>query len=202
MVAIVILGLTFGKHGGLQSALITSPAHDSISTDMLTALVPAMLAYNGFQMLGPLGGEVANSKSNIPRAVIIGSSVVIRPLCTHQLDVLRVLGFTRVAQSQFVASDTLALLIGQTGAQWITVMMIVSAFGALHANFLSSPRIPFAMARDGYFFAFTKRDPSSVPQSQWRRHLSRLCRDSVGPDWHIFRNCIPSICLLFSSFSR
>lgn len=35
--------------------------------------------------------------------------------------------------------------------------MIISALGALHSNFLACPRIPFAMARDGYFFAFAKR---------------------------------------------
>ena len=67
-------------------ALITSPAHDSIST-ILTALVPAMLAYNGFQMLGPLGGEVANPKRNIPTGdhnwIVSGDC----PLCAHQFDV-------------------------------------------------------------------------------------------------------------------
>jgi len=51
----------------------------------------------------------------------------------------------------------MALLIGNNGAKWITVAMIVSAFGSLHANFLTGPRIPFAMARDGRFFAFAKR---------------------------------------------
>lgn len=35
--------------------------------------------------------------------------------------------------------------------------MIVSAFGTLHAGFLTGPRIPFAMARDGNFFGFAKR---------------------------------------------
>jgi APA family basic amino acid/polyamine antiporter len=37
------------------------------------------------------------------------------------------------------------------------VVMIVSAFGALHATFLTGPRVPFAMACDGHFFAFAKR---------------------------------------------
>jgi APA family basic amino acid/polyamine antiporter len=48
-------------------------------------------------------------------------------------------------------------LIGNNGAKWITVGMIISALGALHSNFLAYPRVPFAMARDGYFFAFAKR---------------------------------------------
>lgn len=35
--------------------------------------------------------------------------------------------------------------------------MIVSAFGSLPAGFLTGPRVPYAMARDGNFFAFAKR---------------------------------------------
>jgi basic amino acid/polyamine antiporter, APA family len=35
--------------------------------------------------------------------------------------------------------------------------MIVSAFGSLHAGFLTGPRVPYAMARDGNFFGFAKR---------------------------------------------
>jgi APA family basic amino acid/polyamine antiporter len=35
--------------------------------------------------------------------------------------------------------------------------MIVSALGALHANFLVGPRVPYAMSRDGNFFAFASR---------------------------------------------
>jgi APA family basic amino acid/polyamine antiporter len=68
-----------------------------------------------------------------------------------------ILGFSEVAESHYVASDAMALLVGNSGAKWITVAMIVSAFGGLHASFLTYPRIPFAMARDGDFFAFAKR---------------------------------------------
>jgi basic amino acid/polyamine antiporter, APA family len=35
--------------------------------------------------------------------------------------------------------------------------MMVSAFGSLHANLLVSPRVPYAMARDGAFFSLAKR---------------------------------------------
>ena len=69
----------------------------------------------------------------------------------------RLLGFSQVAHSQHVASDVVALLIGRAGAKWFTIAMIVSAFGALHANFLVGPRVPYAMARDGNFFAFASR---------------------------------------------
>ena len=156
VVAIVLLGLTLGRLSGIDPELIAWPVQSSIGA-ILMALVPAMAAYNGFQALGPVAGEVANPQRNIPRAAILGSLLVISLYVLINWTYFHVLGFARVAESQCVASDTMTLLIGNSGAQWITVAMVVSAFGALHASFLVSPRVPFAMARDGYFFAFAKR---------------------------------------------
>jgi APA family basic amino acid/polyamine antiporter len=48
-------------------------------------------------------------------------------------------------------------MVGDTGAKWLTIAMIISAFGSLHAGFLTGPRVPYAMARDGNFFSFAKR---------------------------------------------
>jgi len=156
MLAIVILGLTVSRLSQIEPMLAMWPVQGSLGA-FLTAIVPVMAAYNGFQTLGPLGGEVSDPRRNIPRAAILGSLLVITLYVLVNWTYFHVLGFSRVAQSQYVASDAIALLTGDSGAKWITVAMIVSAFGALHANFLTGPRVPFAMARDGSFFAFAKR---------------------------------------------
>jgi len=70
---------------------------------------------------------------------------------------LRVLGFTGVAQSPHVASDVFEMLVGKGNAKWLTIGMMISAIGTLHVNLLTTPRIPFAMARDGLFFKFAAR---------------------------------------------
>jgi len=123
----------------------------------LTALVPVMAAYNGFQNLGSVGGEVLNPRKNLPRAAILGTSLVILLYVLINWVYFHLLSFSQVAQSQHVASDAVARLVGNVGAQWFTVAMMVSAFGSLHAGFLTGPRIPYAMARDGNFFSFAKR---------------------------------------------
>src|SRR5262249_13456053 len=156
VVVIVILGVTLGKLTEIHSALVRWPVQGSIGA-VLTAIVPAMLAYNGFQALGNVGGEVADPQKNIPRAAILGTLFVISLYVLVNWTYSHILGFSRVAESQYVASDALVQLIGNSGANWITVAMIISAFGALHANFLVGPRVPYAMARDGHFFAFARR---------------------------------------------
>ena len=154
--AIVVLGFALGKAGGGGPAVTYAPVRNSLST-VLTALVPIMMAYNGFGILGNVGGEIVKPRKNIPRAAIAGTVVVVGLYTLVNWIYFRILGFSQVAQSQHVASDVLAVLIGSRGAMLMTVAMMVSAFGSLHANLLVSPRVPYAMARDGAFFSLAKR---------------------------------------------
>jgi basic amino acid/polyamine antiporter, APA family len=154
--AIVALGLMTRCPNGGQPAFIASPTH-SIVAAFLTALVPAMLAYNGFQFLGSLGGEVLSPGKNLPRAAIGGTAAVVALYVLVNWVYFHVLSFSQVAKSQHVASDAVTLLVGDVGAKWFTVAMIVSAFGSLHASLLTASRVPYAMARDGNFFSFAKR---------------------------------------------
>src|SRR5215469_14881179 len=156
IVAILVLGVMANNPTLGRTAFVESPTHGPIVA-FLTALVPVMFAYNGFQYLGPLGGEVLNPKKNIPRAVIVGTSLVIVLYVTINWVYFHQLSVSQVAQSLHVASDTVERLLSDTGAKYFTVAMIVSAFGSLHAGFLTGPRIPYAMARDGNFFGFAKR---------------------------------------------
>ena len=154
--AILVLGLTARGFSGAQPAFFASPTHGAIVA-FLTALVPVMAAYNGFQNLGSVGGEVLNPRKNLPRAAILGTSLVILLYVLINWVYFHLLSFSQVAQSQHVASDAVARLVGNVGAKWFTVAMMVSAFGSLHAGFLTGPRIPYARARDGNFFSFAKR---------------------------------------------
>jgi basic amino acid/polyamine antiporter, APA family len=156
LIAIVILGITLGKLHGIDLTFIPLPGHGAIGA-FLTALVPAMAAYNGFQTLGPVGGEISNPQRNIPRAAILGTLVVISLYVIINWTYFHILGFSRVVESQYVASAAMTVVIGEAGARWITIAMIVSAFGTLHVNFLTGPRVPYAMARDDHFFAFARR---------------------------------------------
>lgn len=155
IVAILVLGITANPTSD-RTAFVESPAHGPIVA-FLTALVPVMYAYNGFQQLGPLGGEVLNPRKNIPRAVIVGTSLVIVLYVAINWVYFHQLSISQVAQSLHVASDTVARLLGGSAAKYFTVAMVVSAFGSLHAAFLTGPRVPYAMARDGNFFGFAKR---------------------------------------------
>lgn len=155
--AIVILGLMLvGKNSGIHLE-IASSFHVSGMAAFLSALIPVMVAYNGFSVLGEVGGEIINPRKNLPRAAVIGVLVVFSLYLRINWVYFHVLGFSGVAHSSHVGSDAMYVLLGNKGAQWMTLAMIVSAFGSLHVNFLGGPRVPYAMARDGLFFSLAKR---------------------------------------------
>jgi amino acid transporter len=127
-----------------------------------------MAAYNGFQYLGSVGGEISHPEKNLPRAAILGAVFVMVLYVAINWVYFRVLSFSQVARSQHVASDVIANIVGPSGAKWFTLAMVASAFGSIHAGFLTGPRVAYAMARDGYFFRFAGqlhtrfRTPSSA----------------------------------------
>ncbi len=124
---------------------------------LLTALVPAMWAYNGFNDLGSLGEEITKPEKNIPRAILIGLSTIAGLYLLANVVYFHVLPFESVVASQHVASDVVQAFAGSRGADWLTLAMAISAFGALHVVILTGARIPYAMARDGVFFQFARR---------------------------------------------
>jgi APA family basic amino acid/polyamine antiporter len=155
IVIIVVAGVFLATPSAVTSA---KPAYGlgSISA-LLTALVPAMWAYNGFNDLGTLGEEIRQPEKNLPRAILLGLAIIGLLYLSANLVYFHTLSFEQVKGSQHVASDAVSTFAGRSGAMWVTLAMAVSALGALHVVVLTGARIPYAMARDGVFFEFTGR---------------------------------------------
>jgi len=154
---IVVGGLVFGGRHIEVSATVSTPFGIGTMMALLTALVPAMWAYNGFNDLGDLGEEIREPHRNIPRAIILGLLTVAGLYLAVNFVYLRALPFSVAANSPHIASDAVQSFAGARGAQWLTIAMAVSALGALHVVVLTGARIPYAMARDGVFFKFAER---------------------------------------------
>jgi amino acid transporter len=164
IVAIIALGVLYsrsagGQGSGVEAAVAGLGPIGSLRTigALLTALVPAMWAYNGFNDLGDLGEEIKQPERNIPFAILLGLFTVGGLYLAVNLVYFRMLPFAALASSQHVASDVVLKFTGSQGAAWLTVAMAISALGALHVVVLTGARIPYAMARDGLFFHFAQR---------------------------------------------
>ena len=167
ILVIVVAGVLFGKPHAIAATSAGIPAASTLHGwsllswgtvgAVLTALVPAMWAYNGFNDLGDLGEEIQHPEKNIPRAIILGLLTVGGLYLLANIVYFRILSFAAIAHSQHVASDVVQTFAGSRGAACLTIAMAISALGALHVVILTGARIPYAMARDGVFFPFVAR---------------------------------------------
>lgn len=160
MLAILIIivgGVLFARKTSIAAADTATPLSWGTIAALLTALVPTMWAYNGFNDLGDLGEEILQPQKNIPRAILLGLLTVGGLYVAANVVYFYVLPFAQVAASAHVASDVVQTFAGARGAAWLTVAMALSALGALHVVIMTGARIPYAMARDGVFFRFAER---------------------------------------------
>jgi APA family basic amino acid/polyamine antiporter len=118
----------------------------------MAALVAALWAYDGWNDLNMVAGEVKNPERNIPIALIAGVATVGVLYVLVNAGVQYVLPASAIAASERPASDAVALLMGRAGAGLVSMGMALSMLVTLNGTIMSGARVPYAVARDGYFF--------------------------------------------------
>ncbi len=129
------------------------------------AMLAALWAYDGWNNMPMAAGEVQNPGRNIPRALIGGMIVVMTIYCLANLAYFYALPFGEIVTSNStahrealpVASKAAQSFLGEYGGRIVALAFVVSALGALNGSILSNARVPYAMARDGVFFASQAR---------------------------------------------
>jgi len=118
----------------------------------MAALVAALWAYDGWNDLNMVAGEVKRPERSIPIALIAGVATVGALYMLVNAGVQYVLPANVIAASPRAASDAVALVMGRMGAGIVSAGMAISMLVTLNGSIMSGARIPFAVARDGYFF--------------------------------------------------
>ncbi len=118
----------------------------------MAALVAALWAYDGWNDLNMVSGEIRNPERSIPIALIAGVGIVAVLYMLTNAAVQYVLPAASIAASPRPASDATAVAVGLWGAAVVSAGMALSMLVTLNGTIMSGARVPFAMARDGYFF--------------------------------------------------
>jgi APA family basic amino acid/polyamine antiporter len=121
------------------------------------ALISVLWAYDGFADLAFAAGEVRDPQRTLPRAIVAGTIAIITIYLLANVAYLYVNPIDTVAQSPLIAADTMQAIFGQVGVALVSVVVTISALGALVAVMLAAPRVFFAMADDGLFFRTVAR---------------------------------------------
>jgi APA family basic amino acid/polyamine antiporter len=116
------------------------------------ALIASLWAYKGWEAATYSAGETKNPQRNLPLGILLGCLACIVLYVIAQLAYLYVIPASGIAKSDRIAAEAMNLAVGGAGASVISFIILFSIMGATNQNFICSPRVYFAMAKDGLFF--------------------------------------------------
>jgi APA family basic amino acid/polyamine antiporter len=158
MLALVALALRHGSAPASRFDLAPSSVMRGFSIHLLlTALVPILFAYGGWQSCANIAGEIKDPARNLPRANVWGVVAVVVLYLSLNLAYLWVLTPAQVAASPALAADVARAVAGEAGARFVAALIVVSSLGFLAVVILTGPRLYYAMAADGLLFGRAAR---------------------------------------------
>jgi len=145
--------LVFGKNTVSLAPASSPPSSDgSVISGFGLAMISVLWAYEGWQYATFSAGETSNAHRNYPRAFLAGTAILIVIYVFANVGYIAAIGAQGVAGSNRVAATALATVFNPTVAKLVTITILVSIFSAANSVILTSPRVYYAMAKDGLFF--------------------------------------------------
>lgn len=158
------------------------PVSHGAVTGFMIALVAALWAYDGWNNLNMVAGEIRNPERNVPISLTAGVGIVAVLYMATNAAIQYVLPAVAIAHTGRPATTAMRAVAGGWGADLVSAGMAVSIVVALNGTILSGARVPFAAAKDRLFFRPLARvhprfhSPStSLIVQAWMSTLLLLC---------------------------
>lgn len=152
MIALIIIAGFSASTGGWGNFGTTFLGAKGGMAGFMAALVAALWAYDGWADLNMVSEEISNPGRSIPIGLIAGVAIVAVLYIGVNGAVQYVMPVGAVAASPVPASSATQIAIGHFGALLVSAGMALSVLVTLNGTIMSGGRIPYAVARDGYFF--------------------------------------------------
>ncbi len=195
---IFLVGVIFfsGK-GDLHNLTTHAPGFDAsfwaVLTAFMAATTGALAAYDGWNNLGFVAGEIKNPQKNIPRGLMIGIGICILLYVLTTEAYLYMIPVDTMKNSPLVASDALRIVVGIAGGGFVALLVMISTAGGANGNILPCARVTFAMSKEKNFFAFagkvnSKHTPSNALwlQASWASILVLIGSFDMLMDMFVF----------------
>jgi APA family basic amino acid/polyamine antiporter len=154
LAAVCVIVFIFAKNANASNWI--RPLPSGLSGSMFgafgVALVASLWAYKGWEGATYSAGEVKRPERNLPMGLLIGTMTCVIIYVVANMAYLYVFPASKIAESPRIASDVMNVVVGPLGASIISFIILFSIMGAANQTILCSPRVYFAMARDGLFF--------------------------------------------------
>jgi APA family basic amino acid/polyamine antiporter len=152
---LLIAGIFLSGKGSVQNIVTNSPAMPqgmAMFSAYIAAIAGAFWAYDGWNNITFVSGEIINPQKNIPKSLFGGLLTVIIIYALINLAYIYVLPIQQLRASQVVASDAATVAWGTIGGSAIALMVILSTLGTTNGNVLAIARVTYAMHEESKWF--------------------------------------------------
>src|SRR5580658_2332983 len=155
LLILAVAGFCFTSAMGSWSNFGTSlprAASGNVFNNFMAALIATLWAYDGWNDLTMVAGEIKQPQRNLPLALIGGLAIVAVLYMVTNAAIQYVLPAALIAASPRPAVAALQAVAGPAGASLVAAGMALSIFVTLNGTVMSGARVPYAAARDRLFF--------------------------------------------------
>lgn len=154
-IGLIITGFALSSKGNLNhfnETLPTMPQGWALVSAYMAATAGAFWAYDGWNNISFVAGEIINPQENISKSLFIGLLTCIGVYVLVNIAYVYVLPLSTMSNSTFVAADAATLAWGSVGGAAITLMVVFSTLGTANANILATARVTYALGNENTRF--------------------------------------------------
>jgi basic amino acid/polyamine antiporter, APA family len=172
----LVLAFTVGNgHWENFSAVATRTSSQPLPAQFAASLVFVMFAYSGWNAAVYVAEEIRDPERTLPRALIAGAGLVALFYFALNAAFVYALPLESLKGVVPVGATAARALFGDRVGGFFVVVMALALFGCVSAMSLIGPRVTFAMARDGAFFASAARI-----HPRWQTPVLAILLQTVG----------------------
>ena len=137
---LIVVGFAFGSTETMRIQPIETSEGNSFAVAFGLAMIGVLWSYGGWQHTSYVAGEAVDARRTVPRAMIIGTTVVVIVYLLTNVAYMLLLPVAEIAASNSVAADAVSTVI-PFGATLIAMAIAISVIGTAGIYTLSAPRI-------------------------------------------------------------
>jgi APA family basic amino acid/polyamine antiporter len=149
--SVVTVGMIF------PSSPPVAPVEPQTAGSLGLAMVFVLLTFGGWNEAVYISAELKGARRNMVRALLWGLGIITAIYLLMNLAYWRGLGLKAMGQSEAVAADLVKRVLGPAGVPFMSLLIMVSALGAINGSILTGARTSYSLGQDFSPFAFLGR---------------------------------------------
>ena len=138
------------------STQVKTPSGWNLMSAMMTASLGAFWGYEGWNNVGYIGEEIKNPKRNLPRALALGTIIVIFTYVMLNIVYLYVIPIDSFIgmknnPNSIAAIEVAGSMAGEIGMTLVACLILTTTLNSNNSSVLLSARMIYALSRDGLF---------------------------------------------------